>query len=131
MTKTVRMLSNGTERLEDALKVKMNARSMRRIGCNYESTVRDKTVPAEYDPTMLAPKSQHYARHWKPYHKSRNGHWRCDFCGSVGHIKPFCYKLYGYPLQKKHSMDKHGLSNSRKGRKSKVNIYCLMAHTSP
>ena len=25
--------------------------------------------------------------------------WRCHYCGRFGHLKPFCYKLYGYPEQ--------------------------------
>ncbi|XP_045798006.1 uncharacterized protein LOC123892244 [Trifolium pratense] len=29
--------------------------------------------------------------------KSRRRNWRCHYCGRKGHIRPYCYKLYGYP----------------------------------
>ncbi|CAJ2656756.1 unnamed protein product [Trifolium pratense] len=29
--------------------------------------------------------------------KSRKRNWRCHYCGRKGHIRPYCYKLYGYP----------------------------------
>ena len=25
-------------------------------------------------------------------------YWKCHYCNKQGHIKPFCYKLYGYPM---------------------------------
>ena len=27
----------------------------------------------------------------------RHRNWRCHYCGRYGNIKPFCFKLYGYP----------------------------------
>lgn len=29
--------------------------------------------------------------------------WRCHYCGRCGHIRPFCFRLYGYPDQKVHA----------------------------
>ena len=31
--------------------------------------------------------------------KRKYQRWRCHHCGRFGHIKPFCFRLYGYPNQ--------------------------------
>ncbi|PNX61350.1 gag-protease polyprotein, partial [Trifolium pratense] len=68
--------------------------------------------------------------------RGRNHHWVCHYCGRRGHIRPFCYKLYGYPerksqprpiaVQKKEwrpkSEDAEEIPNK--------NEVCLIAHTS-
>ncbi|CAJ2662295.1 unnamed protein product [Trifolium pratense] len=34
-----------------------------------------------------------------PRPRSRYHSWRCHHCGRKGHIRPYCYKLYGYPSE--------------------------------
>ncbi|MCI72375.1 gag-pol polyprotein, partial [Trifolium medium] len=29
--------------------------------------------------------------------RTKRRNWRCHYCGRKGHIRPYCYKLYGYP----------------------------------
>ena len=44
--------------------------------------------------TMLEPSQQHEKRRTRP--------WICHHCKRKGHIRPFCYKLYGYPCKFNH-----------------------------
>ncbi|GAU37544.1 hypothetical protein TSUD_369920 [Trifolium subterraneum] len=37
--------------------------------------------------------------HGNSYYKKHRP-WRCHYCGRKGHIRPFCYKLHGYPHEK-------------------------------
>ncbi|KAK2355658.1 gag-protease polyprotein [Trifolium repens] len=37
--------------------------------------------------------------HQRPKNQRRYRRWVCHHCGKRGHIRPFCYKLYGYPNQ--------------------------------
>ncbi|WJX62247.1 hypothetical protein P8452_47261 [Trifolium repens] len=37
--------------------------------------------------------------HQRPENQRRYRRWVCHHCGKRGHIRPFCYKLYGYPNQ--------------------------------
>ncbi|GAU38939.1 hypothetical protein TSUD_372690, partial [Trifolium subterraneum] len=37
--------------------------------------------------------------HGNSYYKKHRP-WRCHYCGRKGHIRPFCYKLHGYPQEK-------------------------------
>jgi hypothetical protein len=46
--------------------------------------------------TMLEPSQQHL------YEKRRTRPWICHHCKRKGHIRPFCYKLCGYPSKFSH-----------------------------
>lgn len=41
--------------------------------------------------------TQHCARHQSTQIGDKLLHWRCHYYGKFGHIKPFYFKLYGYP----------------------------------
>jgi polyhydroxyalkanoate synthesis regulator phasin len=43
--------------------------------------------------SMQHPKSHSHARR----HRRRPRSWVCHHCGRKGHIRPYCFKLYGYP----------------------------------
>ncbi|KAK2428718.1 putative mitochondrial protein [Trifolium repens] len=52
----------------------------------------------------LDPKSSVHQRprpfvHQRPNNQRRYRRWVCHHCGKRGHIRPFCYKLHGYPNQ--------------------------------
>ncbi|CAJ2637520.1 unnamed protein product [Trifolium pratense] len=48
----------------------------------------------------VAPHQQRWQRpRFIPRPRSRYHSWRCHHCGRKGHIRPYCYKLYGYPSE--------------------------------
>lgn len=49
--------------------------------------------------SMSRPMSQHQDYRDKNQMRKRFKKWRCYHCGRFGYIKPFCFKLYGYPTQ--------------------------------
>src|ERR1044072_52551 len=53
---------------------------------------------------MSDKKSQQVVQH--VYTKSqnlKNSTWRCHYCGKHGHIRPYCYRLHGYPQSQSQS----------------------------
>jgi hypothetical protein len=99
MTKSVKMLNNGTDKLDELLMVGKNAGDSTGIGYqnNQKENSETKFVPAQkkFEPSRIW---SHSTPHQK--HKGKFNAWKCHYCGKNGHIKPFCYKLYGYPKKK-------------------------------
>jgi hypothetical protein len=54
--------------------------------------------------------------------------WKCHYCNKKGHIKPFCYRLYGYPLLYQSKLHEPVVSNVKKEWKPKC--VGLIANTS-
>ncbi|MCI43830.1 gag-protease polyprotein, partial [Trifolium medium] len=73
------------------------------MGLNYESVNKHKKYDPElkfmgdYDPMMSKLMSQHSKRQNGTRTKGKPQPWICHYCGRKGHIRPFCFKLYGYP----------------------------------
>ncbi|KAK2401972.1 putative mitochondrial protein [Trifolium repens] len=54
--------------------------------------------PKTYPNVKIGQGSRTFANHHRtPGHHGRSRKWVCHHCGKKGHIRPFCYKLYGYP----------------------------------
>ncbi|MCH85253.1 gag-protease polyprotein, partial [Trifolium medium] len=62
--------------------------------------------------------------------KSRRRNWRCHYCGRKGHIRPYCYKLYGYPKNFRSPAPNPENVKTKKEWKEKENDVCLIAHSS-
>jgi SepF-like predicted cell division protein (DUF552 family) len=98
MTKSVRMLGTGTKKLNENLSIRKHANDPTGVGYrkiyNNES-LESNLVPGQNrsDFKMLP----HPAPHQKPINKRKSTSLKCHHCGKYGHIKSFCYKLYGYP----------------------------------
>jgi len=56
--------------------------------------------------------------------------WTCHYCKRKGNIRPFCYKLYGYPEHHGHKSHESGMRTAKKEWIPKVNNVGLMDHTS-
>ncbi|PNY01125.1 putative LRR receptor-like protein kinase, partial [Trifolium pratense] len=56
-----------------------------------------KTKPKSPENSEPMPQHPPTHRHNWSRPKSRRRNWRCHYCGRKGHIRPFCYILYGYP----------------------------------
>lgn len=99
------MLNSSSDVLDEILQINKN------VG-NVKGRVYDNQVVMnkgkEYALNFVLPKrkqeqkmpnqmSQHQQRHKDDYSGSKTQRWRCHHYGRFGHIKPHCYKLYGYP----------------------------------
>jgi hypothetical protein len=62
---------------------------------NEVTDTSDNSGPSN-NKTMLEPSQQHL------YKKRTTRPWICNHCKRKGHIRPFCYKLYGYPSRFNH-----------------------------
>jgi len=56
--------------------------------------------------------------------------WTCHYCKRKGHIRPFRYKLYGYPEHHGHKSHESAMRTTKKEWIPKVNNVGLMGHTS-
>lgn len=79
--------------------------------------------------------SQHHVQHVFRHHKgNKNSYKRCHHYGRYGHIRNFCYKLYGYPQSYKHprpNKRKAKKTQAKKVWKSNETVKCLLAHDFP
>jgi hypothetical protein len=91
--------------LDEILQVGKGAGNLKGICFNYQyqnkqgKTPVTKFIPPErkYEPMMSEQMLQHLAIHQETQTKVMFLPWKCHYCGKYGHIKPFCYILYGYP----------------------------------
>jgi len=82
-----------------------------------------------YDHTMNNSMLQHPNEHHSNSKKISRP-WVCHYCGRKGHIRPFCFKLYGYPNQSQQKLPERELKNVYKERKPKSDNVGLMSLTS-
>jgi hypothetical protein len=61
--------------------------------------VKFVSVAGTDDSTMSKPMLQHSKEHQNSKSKKIRRPWICHYCRRNGHIKPLCFKLYGYPNQ--------------------------------
>src|ERR1051325_4759182 len=165
MTKSVRMLTTGTDKLEEILQLGQNAGNKHGLGYVTEKEpVSDKKKKRHGKP-RLKQMSQHktgnvhgsghvttkksadnrkknrpdksmskqMSQHWGQHQDQRNMNkkfqrWRCHHCGRFGHIKPFCYRLHGYPNQTLYVKPKN--SKVPYTQQWKKRTASLIAHTS-
>ncbi|KAK2423598.1 cysteine-rich RECEPTOR kinase [Trifolium repens] len=65
-----------------------------------------------------------------PGHHGHSRKWVCHHCGMKGHIRPFCFKLYGYPRHWQQPKTAHRDESVRKVWQPKTENKGLIAHTS-
>ncbi|MCH83177.1 gag-pol polyprotein [Trifolium medium] len=127
MNKSIRMSNNGSDMLDEILQVGKGAGNMTSIGFNHQSpNKKEKTHVAKSfhsqrkcDVPMSDQMLSHPTSHQKPAHKEKFTAWKCHYCGKNGHIKPFCYKLYGYPKKKPQAKKHHVKTKPKKEWKPK------------
>ncbi|GAU37844.1 hypothetical protein TSUD_57040 [Trifolium subterraneum] len=136
----------GDDTLEEILE--KNVRRPKFTGISYENV--NKHIV--YNPELMytQPKESQMSSKMLPHHKQHPGFryktkshlWVCHYCGRKGHIRPFCYKLYGYPnrkprhivtpIQKEWKPKNEDVSSILKidGTLNKDQVASLIAHTS-
>jgi len=77
------------------------------------------------DPTVSKHKLQ-----YPEEHQSSKVEKTSPYCKKKGHIRPFCYKLYGFPQQHHQKIHKPKVTNVKKVWKPKADNMGLMAHIS-
>jgi hypothetical protein len=102
--KQVRILNTGTTVLEEILG-SQDQRKGQGIGFNYKTVNNsqgkkiEKFVPAkcDYNPTTGTQMLKRPTQHHGSTSRRKPRRWVCHHCGMKGHIRPYCFKLYGYP----------------------------------
>lgn len=113
LTKYICMLNNDSDMLDEILEIV----EKKTIEFDYSSMNKNVKFPTKkIGFQMLDHMSQHRARHVYPQHRGiKNSIKRCHHCGRCGHIRLFCYNLYGSPQYYSHPKSK-----KRKRRKLKL-----------
>jgi len=107
MTKSVRMLNNGTDMLDEILQVGKGSKDYTGIRFNSQSLYKQCET---FKKVFVSPKSKtelimsdniskHLVNSQKRHYKAKFVPWKCHYCGRNGHIRPYCFELYGYPKQ--------------------------------
>jgi hypothetical protein len=73
---------------------------------------------------------QHSGEHHSSKDKKVTHPWICHHCKRKGHIRPFCFKLYGYPNQPRHKSRDPKKKGVKKNWTPKCNQAGLKVHTS-
>jgi hypothetical protein len=102
--KQVIMLNIGTTVIEEILESR-DQRKGKGISFDYRTMNNsqqkkvEKFVPVEceYNPTAGTQMLKRSAQHHGSNSRRRPRRWVYHHCGRKGHIRPFCFKLYGYP----------------------------------
>lgn len=105
MTKSVIMLNKGSNMLDEVLQIGKAVGDIRGIGFKNkslhsqgESSMTNFVLPGKESKSVMSkPLSQHNANYQNLQTKGRSSRGRCHYYGKYGHIKPFCFILYGYP----------------------------------
>ncbi|GAU51225.1 hypothetical protein TSUD_412310 [Trifolium subterraneum] len=94
----------GADTLDEILE--KNVRRPKFTSISYENVNKHRSYNPElmYTQPKESPMSSKMLQHPKQHHgvryKTKSHPWLCHYCGRKGHIRPFCYKLYGYPNRK-------------------------------
>ncbi|WJX12965.1 hypothetical protein P8452_03412 [Trifolium repens] len=157
LKKRVNQLNCGANLLEEILDGVPTTR-MKAIGYNYTAVNQHqhdkntKFLPADevINPYTGEKMLQHLTPHPKTYpnvklrqgprtfanqrrapgHHGHSRKWFCHHCGMKGHIRPFCYKLYGYPRHWQQPKTAPREESVRKVWQPKAENKGLIAHTS-
>ncbi|KAK2403776.1 gag-protease polyprotein [Trifolium repens] len=156
LRKHVSQLNSGTNLLEQILESVPSGKA-KSVGYNYTSlnqyqqNPETKFMPAKgvFDPctgnVMLKHHTQHPRTypvpkfesdskphvHQRPKSQRRYRRWVCHHCGKKGHIRPFCFKLYGYPERNQQAKPAPEVINVKKEWKPKDGSSTLITKATP
>ena len=159
LNKSLRLLNSGTDALDDLLEASKQGKSKKGIGFDYStaneegqkvevkfvvpqdrSEVAEKNFVVSHNKSEFikhtdyqnsSKKSQHLVRHVDTQIKGlKQTTWICHYCGRYGHLRPYCYKLHGYPKISAKPQAPKIKNHKKKEWKAKVEVPGLIAHTS-
>ena len=145
LNKSLRLLNSGTDALDDLLEASKQGKSKKGIGFDY-SAVNEEGQNAEKnfvvsqsksefvqhtDYKKFPKKSQHPIKHVDSQVRGlKQTTWICHYCGRYGHLRPYCYKLHGYPRMLPKSQVPKVKNHKKREWKDKNEVSALIAHTS-
>jgi hypothetical protein len=137
LKKQVVMMHHSTHALDEILEKQVIGKPQP-IGFDYETL--NKRQMYDPDTKFMTPEGNHYStvprqmfQHPKRHQNTqtnRSRSWICHHCGKKGHIRPFCYKLYGYPKHFREFTPEPPILKTRSEWKPKGESVALIAHTS-
>lgn len=138
MTKSVRMINSSSDVLDEILQTGKNVGNVQGLGYDYQGGMnKGKAHAMNFFPPkgqlkqhMSNQMSQHQQRCQKVYSVSNTQIWKCHHCGTFGYIKPYCYKLHGYPKPASQLRRKQTMVKPKKRWIPKNGMLGLIAHTS-
>lgn len=136
MTKLVHTLDNDTDMLDEILEIgENNDISFKYINKMVKIPTKKFFGPKKKTELLMKDHaSQHPSQHVYPHIRGNKRSFKiCHHCERYGHIRPFCYRLYGYPQlysQPRSNRRKGKKTQARKEWKSKETITYLIAHIS-
>ena len=154
--KQVKMMTTGTEVLDEILEGKIKGKpngigfSFKHLNQNQQNKTFAQTLvnygmfkmkkpvrnikfvasTGTNDPTKSKQMLEHLEEHPSSKVDKASRSRMCHYCKKKGHIRPFCYKLYGFPQQHHQKTQKPEVINVKKVWKPKVDNVGLMAHIS-
>ncbi|KAK2354134.1 gag-protease polyprotein [Trifolium repens] len=156
LRKHVSQLNSGTNLLEQILESVPSGKA-KSVGYNYTSlnqyqhNPETKFMPAEgvFDPCTRNVMLKHHTQHPRTYpvpkfesdskphvhqrtkSQRRYRRWVCHHCGKKGHIRPFYFKLYGYPERNQQAKHAPEVINVKKEWKPKDGSSTLITKATP
>src|ERR1044072_4659695 len=94
LNKSFRLLNNGTETLDHILEENKKIRSRKGIGFDYETMNEESQKPKQ---EFVISEEKEFAQDTQYQTIVKKAIWICHYCGRYGHLKPYCYRLHGYP----------------------------------
>ncbi|KAA0043382.1 gag-pol polyprotein [Cucumis melo var. makuwa] len=137
LSKSVKMMTGGTHKLDDLLGQGKRCNDKRGLGFSEIGYDRTKKIvfvheSNSYDDQRKITKEKR-TEDTTPSIKSlnRRKRWICYFCGKIGHIRPYCYQLQSLLYQKQVSNQSKHINRHRTEWRPKVNMEnCKVALTS-
>src|ERR1044072_2836804 len=94
LNKSFRLLNNGTEILDHILEEHKKNQSRKGIGFDYKVVNEESQKPKQ---KFVVSEEKEFVQDIKYQTIVKKARWVCHYCGRYGHLKPYCYRLHGYP----------------------------------
>ena len=125
MTETVRMLNSGTDSLDKILTSGKPAKNMKGLGYTHGASSSQTTFVPQKQTSQMSrnlpqPSGNNKSHDISRYHQFgpnrspvNRPRWVCHYCGRKGHIRPFCYRLYGRNVRQHRSIHRNVSSHQQ------------------
>src|ERR1044072_2480595 len=97
LNKSFRLLNNGTEVLDHILEENKKNKSRKGIGFDYKS-VNEEGQGSKKE--FVASEEKEFVQDIEYQTTVKKAKLICHYCGRYGHLRPYYYRLHGYPKAK-------------------------------